>query len=372
MEVEDCCKSMNLDFDDMGSLLNLVLVNENVRPAFLFQPIDFGESSPDGEKSKKILNYAKTFFPNLTHFETYQGVLIYKDKEKTLFNGNILLDDNILSEEMGRILGYPCYKESPVDSSIETVYAVDVNVKIKDNNIIQLFGNNCKDYSPYQTQYEDFAKEAKNTFAKFPYLNVVDVFIEVTKYPSLNSIIDKLIRFDTIDADDKTMIGNTFYNACFPNLDSIHFEEDNPIHRGILVGILLKEKHCLLEPFFPLKPDSVEYKEVSNISKRLEDDIIDVLNKSIFLEKSIFLDKSIILDKSILNKKILKKNMNISCPKVAKFYELEQQMIKDGYDGRYAIVTADLTVRIVSTEDEAIRFMENNADSFYQRIGQII
>lgn len=358
MELEDCCKSMNLDFD-IGTLLNLVLVNENVRPAFLFQPIDFGESSPDGEKSKKILNYAKTFLPNLTFLETYQGVLIYK--EKTLLD-----DKQISSEEMGRILGYPCYKESPVDSSIETVYAVDVNVKIKDNNIIQLFGNNCKDYSPYQTQYEDFAKKAKNTFAKFPYLNVVDVFIEVTKYPSLNSIIDKLIRFDTIDADDKTMIGNTFYNACFPNLDSIHFEEDNPIHRGILVGILLKEKHCLLEPFFPLKPDSVEYHEVSNISKRLEDDIIDVLNKSIFI------DKSIILNKSILNKKNIKKNMNTSCPKVTKFYELEKQMIKDGYDGRYAIVTADLTVSIVSTEDEAIRFMENNVDSFYQRIGQII
>ena len=351
MELEDCYKLMGFDFD-IGSLLNLVLVNENVRPAFLFQPIDFGESSPDGEKSKKILNYAKTFFPNLTHFDTYQGVLIYKDK--ALLDDNILFNEKISSEEMGRILGYPCYKESPVDSSIETVYAVDVNVNIKNNNIIQLFGNNCKDYSPYQIQYEDFAKEAKNAFAKFPYLNVVDVFIEVTKYPSLNSIIDKLIRFDTIDADDKTMIGNTFYNACFPNLDSIHFEEDNPIHRGILVGILLKEKHCLLEPFFPLKPDSVEYKEVSNISKRLEDDIIDVLNKSI-----------------ILNKKILKKNMNTSCPKVAKFYELEQQMIKDGYDGRYAIVTADLTVSIVSTEDEAIRFMENNVDSFYQRIGQI-
>lgn len=297
MELEDCCKSMDLDFD-IGTLLNLVLVNENVRPAFLFQPIDFGESSPDGEKSKKILNYAKTYLPNLTFLETYQGVLIYK--EKTLLDDKqISLDKQISSEEMGRILGYPCYKESPNDSSIETVYAVDVNVKIKnDFNVtyIQLFGNMCKDYSPYQTQYEDFAKEAKNTFAKFPYLNVVDVFIEVTKYPSLNSIIDKLIRFDTIDADDKTMIGNTFYNACFPNLDSIHFEEDNPIHRGILVGILLKEKHCLLEPFFPLKPDSVEYKEVSNISKRLEDDIIDVLNKSIFLDKSI-------INKSILNKK---------------------------------------------------------------------
>ena len=58
-----------------------------------------------------------------------------------------------------------------------------------------------------------------------------------------------------------------------------------------------------------------------------------------------------------------------SCQRIAKFYELEQRMINDGYDGRYAIVTADLTVKIVSTEDEAIRFMENNVDSFYKRIG---
>jgi len=58
-----------------------------------------------------------------------------------------------------------------------------------------------------------------------------------------------------------------------------------------------------------------------------------------------------------------------SCQRIAKFYELEQRMINDGYDGRYAIVTADLTVNIVSTEDEAIRFTENNVDSFYKRIG---
>ena len=39
--------------------------------------------------------------------------------------------------------------------------------------------------------------------------------------------------------------------------------------------------------------------------------------------------------------------------------------------GRYAIVTADFTVNIVSTEDEAIRFIENNVDSVYQKIGEI-
>ena len=355
MDLENSCNS--IDFD-ISTLLNLVLVNENVRPAFLFQPIDFGESSPDGVKSKKILNYANTFFPNLSHLNTFQGVLIYKsDMENTLFNEKISFDKKISSEEMGRILGYPCCKKSQSYSLNETRYAVDVNVK-KNNNIIQLFANICKDFSPYQTQYEDFTKDAKKTFAKFPYLNVDDVFIQVTKYPSLNSIIDKLIRFDTLDADDKTMIGNTFYNACFQNLDLIHFEENNQIHRGILIGILLKEKNCLLEPFFPLKPDSVEYTEVSNISKRLEDDIIDVLNKSI------------ILDKYIHNEKISSVNINID-EKVAKFYELEKQMIQDGYSGRYAIITADLTVNIVSTEDEAIRFIENNGYSVYQRIGEI-
>ena len=53
-----------------------------------------------------------------------------------------------------------------------------------------------------------------------------------------------------------------------------------------------------------------------------------------------------------------------SCQRIAKFYELEQRMINDGYDGRYAIVTADFTVNIVSTEDEAIRFTEKTSIRF--------
>ena len=33
-----------------------------------------------------------------------------------------------------------------------------------------------------------------------------------------------------------------------------------------------------------------------------------------------------------------------SCQRIAKFYELEQRMINDGYDGRYAIVTGEYCV----------------------------
>jgi hypothetical protein len=260
---------------DIGCLLNVILVNENVRPAFLFQPIDHHESSLNGEKSKQILKDIKNKFPNLIHYETFQGILIVKPETKV----NISLI-NSSCEEMGKFLGYPCWEGfDNVDSSIETIYSVDVNVKIN-TTIIQLFANVCKDFYPFQQQYEDIAKQAKSAFEMHPHLNITDVFIEVTKYPSINSIIDKLVRFENIDVHDKTAISNIFYNACFTKLDSIYFDMENYLHRGILIGILLKEKHCLLEPFFPLKPDSIEYKETCNISKNLENDIINILNNS--------------------------------------------------------------------------------------------
>jgi hypothetical protein len=60
-----------------------------------------------------------------------------------------------------------------------------------------------------------------------------------------------------------------------------------------------------------------------------------------------------------------------SCQRIRKFNELEQRMINDGYDGSYAIVTADLSVKIISTEDEAIRYVNENSDSFYKRIGVV-
>jgi hypothetical protein len=265
----------------IDNLLNLILVIENVRPAYLFQPIDYKESSADGEKSKHILNQIKEVFPELKHYDTYQGVLISK-KELNIDKNTI-----ISSDEMGRILGYPCWDGfSKIDSTKETTYGVRIIVIQTIKPFIyketELISNICKDFSQFSNAYNNFIDRCEFVFARTPYnyLNIKNVVIHVEKYPSLDSILNKLASNIPLDNNDKDKISNIFYNACLNNLSSFHFEPDNPTHRGILLGILLNEKNSLLTPFMPFKPDSLKYAEICEISKNLEKDIIDMLHKS--------------------------------------------------------------------------------------------
>jgi hypothetical protein len=89
---------------DIDVILNCILVNETVRPAMLVQPQDYGEATGKDPKTKSILEVIKRHFPQLLHsknYKTYQGIII----SKTDYNG-----EQISLERMGKILGYPCYK----------------------------------------------------------------------------------------------------------------------------------------------------------------------------------------------------------------------------------------------------------------------
>jgi hypothetical protein len=57
-----------------------------------------------------------------------------------------------------------------------------------------------------------------------------------------------------------------------------------------------------------------------------------------------------------------------SSRRMNKFFTLQIQMLKDGYGGRYAIVMEDLSIQIVSTEDEAINIFEKEPNCFFSRI----
>ena len=120
-------------------LLNLILVNENIRPSMLVQPKDYREKTEKDPKTKAILNKIKSLFPNLKHssdYETYQGIIISHND----YNGK-----EISLEKMGEILGYPCYKDfSNIDRN-ETIYGVDIFVRANDYDSYQLFANICKD-----------------------------------------------------------------------------------------------------------------------------------------------------------------------------------------------------------------------------------
>ena len=59
-----------------------------------------------------------------------------------------------------------------------------------------------------------------------------------------------------------------------------------------------------------------------------------------------------------------------SCLRMYKFDKIQDKLIKDGFRGQYAVIAEDDdTVKIFSTETEAIDFIESNPNSFFRRIG---
>ena len=55
---------------------------------------------------------------------------------------------------------------------------------------------------------------------------------------------------------------------------------NNPIHKGILLDLLLKEKYDVLSPFYPIQKYPEQKKEVDKITIELENALIDILDKT--------------------------------------------------------------------------------------------
>ena len=65
----------------MSTFINLLLVKEGIRPAFLLQPADYGEATGKDEITSSILREIRKVFPDLKFsekYKRYQGILISK------------------------------------------------------------------------------------------------------------------------------------------------------------------------------------------------------------------------------------------------------------------------------------------------------
>jgi len=106
----------------------------------------------------------------------------------------------------------------------------------------------------------------------------------------VDSIINKLINNKSLTNNDKDKIENILYNFGFeagfesePDIQKYFrekFQYSNPIHKGILLGLLLNEKNNLLEPFIPLQRFPEEDKKVLEITKKWQNDLINLLKKT--------------------------------------------------------------------------------------------
>jgi hypothetical protein len=262
-------------------ILNCILVNEGVRPAMLVQPADYNEATHDDQKTKSIIVKIKEQFPNLilsTDYEKYQGVIV----SKTNYNGR----KDISLEEMGKILGYPCYKDFDNIDDENISYNISVYVKDTGNNRIQIFSNKCKDEKNIK-EFKDIEERAKIAFKKEEYksilngIEVKEIYVETSPVIPTQIIINKLLKNEKLEQNEIDKVQNILYNFGFSMelqfyfLDN--FQYNNPIHKGILLELLLKNKHDTLSPFFPLQKYPTELKKVDEITKAWEMDLLEIL-----------------------------------------------------------------------------------------------
>jgi hypothetical protein len=277
--------SVNLKKDlDIDIILNCILVNENVRPAMLVQPADYKEATHKDPKTKSIIEGINKMFPHLilsTDYEKYQGVII----SKTNYNGK----KNISLEEMGKILGYPCYRDFDNIDDDKISYSISIYVKDNNNNRIQIFPNKCKDETNIQ-EFNILINKAKIAFAKRDYneilngFEVKEIYVESLPNVPTQTIINKLLKNEKLEQNEIDKVQNILFNFGFSMelqfyfLDN--FQYNNPIHKGILLELLLKDKHDTLSPFFPLQNYPKQSKEVDEIIEEWEKDLLNILEKT--------------------------------------------------------------------------------------------
>jgi len=254
---------MELDIPPDDIFFNLILVQENVRPAMLIQTINYSKTI-----IKNILQYIELRFPNLIltkEYKGYQGIIVSK---------NDYTSECISAEYMGRILGYPYY--SDFDKIIN--YAIEIFV-ITSNSNIQLLANVCNDIDKL-SKFNKIADNAENVLLKYGFN--VKLKVVVTEIPSYESVIKELLSDRELSINYINFINNQIWNyltdGTSEDLPEIckHIDYSNKIHRGIIIAYLLNFKHDYLSVLYPLDGNIKEH--VDKMSVELSKSIIKVLN----------------------------------------------------------------------------------------------
>lgn len=250
--------------DDVGIeiALDAVLVDENVRPAMLVQPANSGERTHNDPITKNILKHIRRYFPHFIFsddYDKYQGVIISKTKS---YN-----DVRVSTNKMGSILGYPCYREyGDVGSDDIVTYSMYIVVRQKNGIEAELITNVCNDLSR-KKEYEELARKAGTALKKKKYVKLLGdsvgdfeldrVYVKVDKIIPTQSLITNLIDGKPLDKDEMEKLINIFYNFSLDDDFETSFldlyQQDNPVHRGVLLTMLAHERHDILSPFFPLQ-----------------------------------------------------------------------------------------------------------------------
>lgn len=253
------------DIKYLEPFLNSFLVQKDVREAYLFQTIDYGEYSPSEPKSKHRLAMIRTHFTDLVHTPMEQGVLIAKRP--------IERSEYITDEGLAKLLGFPCVIQHNMD------YSYTISTKYKGREI-SLISYGCAQKKPGPA--EALKEKVKQALAE---LGITDVVLEETYNIPAHVLVEKLEKGESLNEQELYQLGDRyFFNLGFSQ-DFITkfghvYNQENLLHRGIIISVLHLYENDLIEAFYPLQRFPEEHEKVNKKTLGLEKAIMASLERT--------------------------------------------------------------------------------------------
>lgn len=106
------------------------------------------------------------------------------------------------------------------------------------------------------------------------------VYVAIEDIIPTQHLIKKMMTKKKLSEEEINALINVLYNMDFSNLLKYDFQYTNPIHKGILLSLLLHGKYDILSPFYPIQRYPKQQEEVGKITIKLENALLDVLEKT--------------------------------------------------------------------------------------------
>ena len=252
--------------------LNAFLVRAGVRPAMLVQPADYGEATSSDPRTADVLAAIVSAFPDL--------ILSRVAGETIVATRGYTEADVPTSAAMGRILGYPCADEyGGLDRSRPTT-TIAVVATLRSGKEVQLWANVCRD----DTHYAEAVRVAAAAQVALQALVVRVEAVRTVNTPPA-ALIRLLLEGATLTESQQAEIIDCLWNLGLANASTYRYDFANPVHRGILIGLVAVYANDPLSPFFPLQ-ERPEGAAVEAITARLDGEMAAILERPVGRSRS--------------------------------------------------------------------------------------
>jgi hypothetical protein len=258
--------------------MNCILVKTGLRNAMLIQPADYKEALSTDPITAAKLRALKKAFPELI---------------QSNIGGETIISKRLYTEteikrpaDMGIILGFPCAGdyEYTLEHTDEPKTGINIEVNLKpggNDDSVQIVAYVCRDDKTYNNALY-FAKKAEEILKMDPIVGKIVESVTATKDTIVppKYLINKLLTNKVLDEADQAQTINYVWNLSLESVASYNIDFKNPVHKGILIGLLSIYDNNPLEPFFPLQY-RVEGDKVDKISAKWDSALQDIFSKPI-------------------------------------------------------------------------------------------